>query len=75
MNNRFDHLNAALKPLVERDTPPAYRLETKTHDVKGRVEHEAILKDPKKCEELGLDIYFETMVYLKRWGGWLHETN
>lgn len=51
--------------------PPAHLPERRTVDVHGREEHEAILKDPKKCEELGLDIYYETLVYLKRWGGWL----
>lgn len=53
--------------------PPAYLPERRYINVKGRKEHEAFLKDPKKCEEHGLDIYYETMVYLKRWGGWLNE--
>jgi len=39
----------------------------------GRKEHEAILKDAKKCEELGLDQYYETIVYLNRWGNWLDD--
>lgn len=42
-------------------------------NVNGRKEHESILKDPKKMEELGLDPYYETMVYLMRWGGWLED--
>jgi len=42
-------------------------------NVKGREEHEKILKDEKKCKELGLDRYYEIMVYLKRWGSWLSE--
>ena len=53
--------------------PPANLPERRTVDVRGREEHEAILKNPEKCEELGLDIYYETMVYLKRWGGWLRD--
>lgn len=43
-------------------------------DVRGREEHEAIIKSPQKCEELGLDIYYERFIYLKRWGGWLDTT-
>lgn len=42
-------------------------------NVKGRKEHESILKDPEKMKELGLDLYYETMVYLNRWGGWLRD--
>ena len=37
----------------------------------GREEYEAILKDAKKCEQLGLDQQYEITMYLKRWGGWL----
>jgi len=48
-------------------------IETKYIDIRGRKEHEAIIKDAKKCEELGLDQYYETIVYLKRWGGWLND--
>jgi hypothetical protein len=50
---------------------PKEPLETKYINVKGREEHEAILKDSKKCEELGLDQYYEIIVYLNRWGSWL----
>ncbi len=46
---------------------------TKYINVSGRKEHETILKDPAKCAELGIDRYYETMVYLKRWGRWLNE--
>lgn len=59
--------------MKDGETPPPYELKTKHVTVNSREEHEAILNDPKKCEELGLDIMFENMVYLKRWGGWLHE--
>ena len=51
--------------------PPAQLPVPNWINVNGREEHEAILKNPAKCKELGLDIYYETMVYLKRWGGWL----
>jgi len=61
MKNNFDDaLNA-----------PSEQIPVKWIDVRGREEHEAILKDPAKCEELGLDRYYEIMVYLKRWGSWL----
>ena len=42
-------------------------------NVNGREEHESLLKDAQKCSELGLDIFYETMVYIRRWGGWLNE--
>lgn len=51
--------------------PPAHEIPRRTVDVRGRVEHEALLKDPVKCAALGLDHTFEVLVYLKRWGGWL----
>jgi hypothetical protein len=53
--------------------PPSERPEVKYINVKGREEHEAFLIDPRKCAEHGLDIYYETIVYLKRWGGWLKD--
>lgn len=53
--------------------PPAQLPEIKCINVNGREEHEAMLKDSEKMLSLGLDPYFETMVYLKRWGGWLDE--
>lgn len=70
---RFRRLSETIKTLSNEENPPAEQMMPKLIDVNGREEHEAILKDPKKCDELGLDIYFETMVYLKRWGGWLNE--
>lgn len=51
--------------------PPAQMLETKWINVNGRREHESILKNSEKCKELGLDQYYEIMVYLKRWGSWI----
>lgn len=73
MNNKFSHLNAKLKPLSEGIDPPAELPERREINVNGREEYEAVLKDAKKCEELGLDQYYETIIYLKRWGGWLNE--
>jgi hypothetical protein len=53
--------------------PPAELPERKFINIRGREEHEAIIKDAAKCKELGLDQYYETMIYLKRWGGWLQD--
>lgn len=64
-----------MKSLFEGIDPPAHKLERKTIDVRGREEHESYLKDPQKCKDAGLDIMYETMVYLKRWGGWLKDDN
>lgn len=54
--------------------PPAEQIPVNYINVNGREEHEAMLKDEEKMLSLGLDPYFERMVYLKRWGGWLHQT-
>ena len=62
-----------MKPLTEGIDPPAHLPERKVINVNGREEHEAILKDAAKCEELGLDQMFEVIIYLKRWGGWLND--
>lgn len=64
-------LNQKVIPLTDGLNPPAEQIPTKWVNVKGREEHEAILKSPEKCKELGLDQYYEIMVYLKRWGNWL----
>lgn len=53
--------------------PPTHEIERVFVNVKGREEHEAIIKDAIKCEALGLDQIYETIVYLKRWGGWLND--
>lgn len=60
MNDEFQGIESA-----------AYLPERTAINVNGRKEHEAIIKDPVKCKQLELDQMFETMVYLKRWGGWL----
>ncbi len=49
-----------------------YKIPVLWVDVNGREEHEAIILDPEKCRELGLDQQYEIAIYLKRWGGWLH---
>lgn len=60
-------------PLGDGDNPPAQQLPVTWINVNGREEHEAILRDAKKCEELGLDQMYETIVYLNRWGSWLED--
>ena len=52
-------------------TPPAQIPTRKTINIRGRVEHEAAIKDAHLCKTLGLDQAYETMIYLKRWGSWL----
>ena len=54
-------------------TPPPHPLERITINVRGREEHEAVIRNATKCKELGVDQMYETMIYLKRWGGWLNE--
>jgi hypothetical protein len=68
-------LRNAIAPLMNGETPPPHPVTPRHINVNGREEHEAILRNPQKCTELGLDIYYETMIYLKRWGGWLCENN
>lgn len=60
---------------IEGIDPPAELLPVKYINVNGREEHEALLRDEKKMLELGLDPYFEKMVYLKRWSGWLEDVS
>lgn len=62
-------------PTLLRDgiDPPDEVTLTTWINVNGREEHESILKDAQRCAELGLDQYYEVIVYLKRWGGWLNE--
>lgn len=68
---KFSHLKLPSEPisLIDGIDPPEELPEVKWVNVKGREEHEAMLKDFDRMMSLGLDPYFETMVYLKRWGG------
>ena len=59
-----DDLGAGIDPPSE--LPPVEYI-----NVRGREEHEAIIKDAAWCKRLGLDQAYEVMVYLKRWGHWL----
>lgn len=75
-NGKFTFVMSKLIPLEDPwdgEQPPAQVPDRRSVDVNGREEHEAILKDSDKMRELGLDPFYETMVYLKRWGGWLNE--
>ena len=64
-------MNDQTEPLAEGENSPAELPPIKWVNVRGREEHEAILKDEVWCKELGLDQAYEIMVYLKRWGSWL----
>lgn len=68
---RFSNLNASTIPLGDGEEPPATEIPTKWINVKGREEHEAIIKSAERCKELGLCQYYEIMIYLARWKGWL----
>lgn len=67
------HLNVIPNPKHEAEITTSEIREVKWVNVRGREEHEAVLKDKALCEELGLDQIYETIVYLKRWGSWLSE--
>lgn len=58
--------------LGEGIDPPAELPPVKYINVNGREEHESILRDSKKMWEMGLDPYFEKIIYIKRWGNWLN---
>lgn len=60
-------------PLGDGIDPPEEMLSVNWINVNGREEHEAMLKDHEKMISIGLDPYFETIVYLKRWGSWLKD--
>jgi hypothetical protein len=63
----------ALIPLSNDSiNPPPEIPETKWINVRGREEHEAILRDIDKMWSLGLNPTYEKMVYLRRWGSWLN---
>lgn len=68
MEKRYKHLNASLKCIE----PPSELPPVKWINVKGREEHEEILRDINKMISLGLDPDYERFVYLRRWGEWLN---
>lgn len=73
-NDRQHHhnrMNMEILPLEDCLDPPEDKIPIRWVNVCGRKEHEAIIKDEAKCNELGLDQVYETIVYLKRWGAWL----
>lgn len=69
----YGRLNVNVVPLCNDNLdPPAENLpQPKWIGVDSREEHQAIISDPVKCRELGLDQHYEIIVYLKRWGSWL----
>lgn len=52
--------------------PPGDEIPTKWINVRGREEHEALLRDSDKMWSLDLDPAYEKIVYLRRWGSWLN---
>jgi hypothetical protein len=65
----YTHLNVVMK---REDDSYDYK-DVKWINIRGRAEHEAVIRDRKMCEDLGLDQIYETVAYLKRWKGWLSE--
>ena len=57
--------------MEEGKVPPADIPPIKWVNVRGREEHEAVIKDAALCKELGLDQVYEIVAYMKRWGTWL----
>ena len=70
---RYSNLSGAMIALGIHLEPPGEKIPVKYVNVRGRAEHEALLKDANKCKELRLDQMYEIMVYLKRWGNWLSD--
>ena len=78
----YTHLNV-VKKCMQKDSKSisldhvvdssAENIPVKWINVRGRAEHEAIIKDESWCKELGLDQVYEIRVYLNRWGEWLIE--
>ena len=67
------HLNLLRNyPEFDDVNPRAHLPEVKWINIRGRVEHEAIIRDEEWCKDLGLDQSYEITVYLKRWGSWLN---
>lgn len=66
----YTHLNLVRNDAKERSDPGELP-ERRMINVRGREEHEAIIKDADWCQELGLDQVYESLVYWKRWGSWL----
>lgn len=40
-------------------------------NIRGREEHETLIKDMAMCKDLGVDQAYEIMKYFQRWGSWL----
>jgi len=69
----FTHLNIVTTVISEGVDPPAELFSINYINVRGREEHEAVIRDALWCKELGLDQQYEISVYLKRWGSWLDD--
>lgn len=70
-HHSYSNMNKQIQPLSDGLDPPAEQIPVRWVNVRGRKEHEALIKDAAKCNEIGLDQVYETIVYLKRWSSWL----
>jgi hypothetical protein len=59
------HLN------LVRKNPSSELPQVKWVNIRGREEHEAVIRDAALCAELGLDQIHEIYSYMQRWGSWL----
>lgn len=78
VKSNYTHLNLVRNSMNKNETdlsegvdPPSEIPDVRYVNARGREEHETIIKDSSLCKELGLDQIYETIIYLKRWGGWL----
>ena len=69
----YTHLNIESRPYFRGKTPPSNLRPVRWINIRGRREHETVIRDASWCKELGLDQAYEIKIYLKRWGGWLCE--
>lgn len=69
--DHFTHLNAVRNPVIRDEDASARLPKIKYINIRGREEHETVIKDADLCKEIGLDQLYESIVYFKRWNGWL----
>lgn len=70
---RYDELPPTSVSFGNGIDPPSQLPLVNWVNVRGREQHESIINNAAKCKHLGLDQFYEIIVYLKRWGGWLSQ--